>query len=88
MFKIFKVKGNSMFPNFLDNDFVFITSFFKKLKEDDVIISKFNNDTIIKRINKIKDNRYYITGDNKEESSNSFGFVNKENILGKVLFKV
>lgn len=90
MFRIFKVKGESMEPNFFNNDFVFVARRFKGLKRNDVIVLEKDNLRMIKRISKIKGDKCYVIGDNKEDSidSDSFGFVDKEGVIGKVLFKV
>lgn len=44
--------------------------------------------TIIKRIIKIENNRYFVEGDNKAASTDSrdFGMIDKDNIIGKVVF--
>lgn len=43
-----------------------------------------------KRIKKITHDKVWVEGDNKEKSidSRKFGFVDKKNIIGKVLFKL
>lgn len=42
---------------------------------------------LIKRITKIENNRYFLEGDNKTESTDSrnFGWLDKETIIGKVI---
>ncbi len=41
----------------------------------------------VKRIETIGNNNYYVVGDNREESTDSrnFGWIEKKNIVGKVI---
>lgn len=41
---------------------------------------------IIKRIQEVKNERYFVVGDNKDKSTDSreFGFVKKKDVIGKV----
>lgn len=43
---------------------------------------------IIKRIQKIQGDKFFVMGDNKRASVDSrrFGWINKKNILGKIFF--
>lgn len=59
--------------------------------DDVVIIKKFSvkeKDYVVKRITNIKNEKYYVMGDNKEESTDSrdFGWIEKKDIIGKVIF--
>lgn len=84
-----------MSPNLNDGDIVF----FKKYKKDkfspkigQIIIFKnpINNQKQIKRIKNIKKTYVEVVGDNLELSkdSRSFGFVQKEKIIGIVTSKL
>ena len=77
-----------MLPDFKEGDRV-ITYNFSKIKEKDVIILNKSHSNIIKRIKKISNNKYYVLGDNLEQSTDSrgFGWVTKKDIKCKVLFK-
>lgn len=84
-----------MEPTFREGERVFASALLYKLKKpqqgDVVILSHpFRSILIIKRIKKIlENNKYIVTSDNplESEDSASFGPVQKEKILGKVLFK-
>lgn len=43
---------------------------------------------MIKRIQKIRGNEYFVVGDNKKESTDSrnFGWIKKDQIIGKVIW--
>ncbi len=43
---------------------------------------------ILKRVTEIKNDLYFLSGDNKRESTDSraFGFVSKKEILGKMFY--
>lgn len=89
----FKIKGHSMQPKFSDNDSVLVSflpfMFGKPRKGDVVVFEKFNR-IYLKRIGKIKDNKYFLVGDNKKDSQDSrrFGSVSREQIKGKVIMKI
>ncbi len=88
----FKIQGNSMYPAFNSGDVVLVNRlafFFKNPKIGDIIVLKKERD-IIKRIIKVKDNRFFVVGDNKKESTDSrqFGWIGRKEIVGKVIFKL
>jgi len=89
---LYRVKGHSMQPEFKDGDSVFVSSivyFFKNPKIGDVVLAKNNktNEIFIKRIVKIEKNKFLLVGDNKEDSLD-LGFVERKDIVGKVLLSV
>lgn len=72
--------------------------FFRKPKTGDVIVIRLNllkgstftqkgETYIIKRIEKIDKDKIFVVGDNEKESvdSRKFGWIDKKNILGKVI---
>lgn len=76
-----------MTPNFFDNDLVFLISFFK-CKKNDVVAFNFENKTILKRVSFVSKNRITITSDNLDYHSKFNNMIiEKEKILGKVIFK-
>ena len=84
-----------MSPTFVNGDKIlisYIPYLVKGIKEGDIVVAKSPKDNIniIKRITKIKNNLYYIEGDNKKFSkdSNNFGYINKNDILSKYIFKI
>ena len=93
IFKIFKVKGDSMYPVIKDKDKVFVSSLpylFKTPKIGDIIVANHphKNIKIIKRITKINDNEYFIEGDNILSSdSKEFNTINRKLILAKLIFE-
>lgn len=78
-----------MDPFFPQGAFVLAWSWFKTLKVGDVVVAKNNNLLILKRIKKIKNGGFFLIGDNEKESTDSryFGFLEKKDILGKVILK-
>ena len=82
-----------MSPFINENDFIIVSSIpflFKKIKINDIVAVSYNNKVLIKRITKIKDKKFFVNGDNQKDSldSNKFGYISKEQILGKFLFKI
>lgn len=66
--------------------------FFKKPKVGDIIIFRDLVPPFIfcKRIKKVFKDKIWVEGDNKKVSidSRNFGFIERKNILGKVIFKL
>lgn len=88
----FKIEGNSMYPTFKSGDAVLINKlayFFGIPKIGDIVVLK-RQKYIIKRIVKVKGRKVFIIGDNKKESTDSrnFGWVEKKEIVGKVIYKI
>ncbi len=83
-----------MSPTFKSSDIVLVNrlSYIGKVpKVGDIVALKDPRDKkiLIKRISKIKNNKYFVSGDNKSESTDSraFGWVTKKDIIGKVILK-
>ncbi len=88
----FRVKGKSMEPYFFSGETLFVNKFFylfQKPKIGDVIILKNpkDNNYIIKTIDKINQEKYFVLGYNLKESTDSrvFGWVPKKYIIGKAI---
>ena len=86
----------SMEPFLRNGDIVFYKSYFvnkSSLKIGDIVIFKHPilNINSIKRVTKISNFGVEVCGDNKEfskDSSNFFGFIQKERIIGIVMFHI
>lgn len=81
-----------MEPALKNNNIVLVSNLFyifKEPKVNDIVAFKFNNKKMVKRISQIKDNQYFVIGDNINDSldSRKIGFIDRKNILGKV-FKI
>lgn len=88
-----KISGHSMEPNFLDDEYVLVSSvpfLFRQIRPRDVVVFRHDGDILMKRIEKIKDNKFFLTGDNSKDSldSKKIGWVDKKNIVGKVIYKI
>ncbi len=88
-----RISGHSMEPFLKDNDMVLASGIFYRFINpsiNDIVCFKFNNKILIKRITKIQNNKYFVKGDNSKDSldSDEFGLIKKENILGKVFYKL
>jgi signal peptidase I len=131
VFNFILVKGDSMNPKYKNNDFMFLNKIiysFKPIRRGEVIVLKYRNNDLIKRIiglpndkikvengklyinNKevkenyinsytasydfdeinLKDNEYFVMGDNRYNSydSRNFGTIMKNNIIGRVEFRI
>lgn len=86
-----KIEGHSMLPYLKPQSIVLISSapyFLSNPKVGDVVVARVNGKNFIKRIRLISQEKYYLEGDNKNDSidSRDFGAVSKKNIVGKVIF--
>ncbi len=94
LFKILKVKGDSMSPLINNNEFIVVSIIPYLLQKPTindivVLIHPSKNIKIIKRISQINKKKYFVIGDNSENSTDSrnFGFISHDLILAKVLFR-
>lgn len=90
LLKILRIHGHSMSPVIKENQKVIASSLpyiFRKPRIKDIVVFKINNKVFIKRIDSIEKNKYFVTGDNKNDSidSRSFGVIERKNILAKLI---
>lgn len=90
---LFKVSGSSMNPVISHGDIIICSILpyvFSNPKIGDLVVflDKKRGERFVKRIQKIKKDTYFCTGDNSGESLDSriLGWVEKKDILGKVLY--
>ena len=62
----------------------------KDVKKNDVVVFDRSGDYFIKRVADIKEDKFFLEGDNKKESvdSRKFGWISKQQIIGKVIYKI
>jgi len=89
----YKISGHSMEPILKNGDTVLVSDLsylFKSPKIDDIVAFKGKeSEVLIKRIKGIKNGKFFLRGDNKDDSfdSKNFGYIEKENIIGKLIYK-
>lgn len=88
----FIIKGHSMRPTFNEGEKVWLNRWsflFNSPKKNDVVVFTHNNKFLMKRVSNVSKDRYFLSGDNKTNSldSSSFGPIDKNKILGKVIKK-
>ena len=86
----FKISGHSMEPTIQAGSSVLVSSFpylLNSPKIDDIVAVKFDGKVLIKRVGEIEKNKYFITGDNPNDSYDSrrFGMIGRRDIIGKVI---
>lgn len=88
---IFKVSGNSMNPLLSDGDRI-STLPMPHYQVGDIVVATHpiqTDLTIIKRIESIaSDGRFRLRGANAEESTDSFGLISQNRIIGKMIAKL
>jgi nickel-type superoxide dismutase maturation protease len=90
----FKIAGHSMEPQIKTGDTVLVSRvpyWFKIPKINDIVAFKDNNGKIlIKRIVRIQNRKYFVQGDNRNDSLDSrrFGYISKKQIIGEFIYKL
>jgi len=82
-----------MYPNYKNEPKVLLVKkLFINLNISDVVVAKDPRDErlILKRINNITKDSFFLVGDNEKESTDSreLGWINKKNIIGKIVMKI
>lgn len=92
MIKLFRIEGSSLFPLIKEGEVVFCQKvfFFNKIKLNDLVL--FNHKTegfMIKKVTNINNGKYFVKGESPFSiDSRTFGELNKNEILFKVIFKL
>ncbi len=90
MFKIIKVTGHSLWPEYREGDYVLLRTrpFFFRLKPGDTIVfEQAAYGTMIKKIDRIDYNLVYVVGTHADSvDSRQFGPIPLEDIRGKVIW--
>ena len=90
----FKILGHSMETQIKTGETVLVSSipyWFKTPKINDIVAFKDKKGTIlIKRIIKFQNGKYFVQGDNNNDSldSRKFGYVSKNQIIGEIIYKL
>jgi nickel-type superoxide dismutase maturation protease len=90
----FKIIGHSMEPQIENGEAVLVSSipyWFKIPKIHDIVAFKDSaNKILIKRIIKTQNGKYFVQGDNKNDSLDSrrFGYISRKKIIGEVIYKL
>lgn len=104
VFPLAKVCGRSMFPTYKDGGVLLTTRLFKNIKTGKVYVYTRTNEEgekilVVKRLTKIRTyqtspkelkTQCFFEGDNPTESydSRDYGYINAENIIARVLWKI
>ena len=87
------VIGNSMYPSINDGDLLYFNLIddIHEVNVDDVVLCDhpfLKNIQIIKRVKKIINGKFFVTGDNaksfESSDSRSFGLLSESKIIGKL----
>lgn len=88
---VVSVMGSSMHPTYKENQrLIVLNIIFVKLHIKDVIVfyEPIRKRILVKRVTKMQQNKFFVEGDNPNKStdSNQFGWVDKKNVLAKVIY--
>jgi nickel-type superoxide dismutase maturation protease len=83
-----RVVGDSMAPEFLENNLILVKKT-KDYKVGQVVGFEYDGKVLIKRISEIKGNKFYLLGDNPKNSldSRKLGWINRDKIVFRVIVK-
>lgn len=91
----FKIHGHSMEPTIKNGASVLVSGIpylFPKPKISDIVAfrGKETGKVFIKRIVKVDRDKYFVSGDNKNDSidSRKLGWITKREIVGKVIWNI
>jgi hypothetical protein len=75
-----------MAPKLRPGQWILATPLFKRLRPGQVVIVEQNNKELIKRIERIEDNKVFVIGDNLQRSidSRQFGWLDRSAVIAKV----
>lgn len=81
-----RISGDSMTPLYQPGNLV-LAVYPYRILVGDIVIFLHNNIEKIKRVENINENQAYVVGENKNSStdSRSFGWIDKNLIIGKVI---
>ena len=81
-----KVVSPSMAPKLKPGQTVLATKLFRKLHPGQVVIIERNHKELIKRIERIEDDKVFVIGDNLDRSidSRQFGWLNESDVIARV----
>jgi len=81
-----RVRSGSMAPKLRPGQWIVATPLFRKLRPGQVVIVERDHKELIKRIERIQDDRLFVIGDNLQLSTDSrqFGWLNREDVVAKV----
>ena len=86
----FKISGHSMMPTLIPGESILISTIpylFSNPKKGEIIVFKYKNKNLVKRIKKISEDDYILEGDNKSDSL-KIQNIKQKDIVGKFLFKI
>ncbi len=77
-----------MYPSLKNGQDVLSVNWFVNPKVGDIVVIKYQGQELVKRIKKVEGKQVFVEGDNIQESTDSrhFGPINKNQILGKVIY--
>ncbi|NOY98134.1 MAG: hypothetical protein GXP40_02880 [Chloroflexi bacterium] len=93
MFRILRVTGDSMSPEYQEGDFVVIATgplFSRRLRDGDAIVFQHQHyGTLIKRVQRITDEGIYVVGAQENSlDSSRLGPVRRRNVRGRVVWHI
>ncbi len=85
-FLIRRVRGGSMAPKLRPGQLIVATALYRKLRPGQVVIVEQANKQMVKRIERIEEDRLFVIGDNLPASidSRQFGWLDQSAVIARV----
>ena len=82
-----RVVGRSMAPMLTPGQLIIATPWFRKLKPGQVVILEKNQRELVKRIERIEQDKLFVIGDNLDASTDSrqFGWLDIQHVTARVI---
>ncbi len=81
----FIVQGHSMLPVLKPGQNILVWHWFLMPKAGDLVVFQKEGRSIVKRVKEIEDKKLWVAGDNAGDSKD-FGWLNRSEVLGKVVW--